>query len=115
MTSQEHIEEIEKALSDIAELDRREKDHDSGENVVLMPGATLAEHRAPLRRKIECSDSSCLREIIDSDDDWHQTDDPKRVAALTKLLARLQAIGCPNDLVAKGFLRAMWGLHVMQR
>ena len=50
-----------------------------------------------------------------SDDDWHQTDDPKRVAAPTYLLAWLQAIGCPNDLVAKGILRAMWGLHVMQR
>ena len=123
MTNQGHIEKIEKILNDIAELDRMEKDHDSGENVVLIPGGSpgadvrghLAERRAPLRREVERSVSLCLGEIIDFDDDWHQSDDPKRVAALTKLLARLQAIGCPNDLVAKGLLRTMWSLHVMQR
>ncbi len=37
MTDQGHIERLEKILSDIAELDRLEKDHDSGKNVVLMP------------------------------------------------------------------------------
>ena len=123
MTDQGHIEKIEKILNDIAELDRIEKDHDSGESVVLMPGGSpvadirghLAERRAPLRREIECSISLCIGKILDFDDDWHQADDPKRVAALAELLTRLRAIGCPDDLLAKGFLRRMWSLHVMRR
>ena len=118
---EECLEGIKRNLRQIEEIDRLKIAHGSGEHVMLLEeGAPvddvkrhLEERRRPLETDIECSISQCLDAIAHLDDDWHRSDDPKRLGACVEVLRVLEDSGCPRSLLARGVLRAIWGREMM--
>ena len=107
---QQYLGRIESNLRQIEVVDRIEERYDDKGDIRLVGiddiKGHLAERRHAHTKSVEVDVSLCIDEIVGLGNDWSQSDDPNRLAALMDLL---EALGGAQhrSLLARGILTAL--------